>query len=243
MTRPKAVPRSRHGVRPARWKPVATRFTAAAAATVVLSALAGCAAEAEPNPAGSAGSAAGTSAASGGTGGFGTGGQTAGAASNGSAGAGVTAGISGGGAGNGGTTAGVSGGSSSSAGSGGSSIAPTFETVKLVLQGGGPIMPCSAAPCHGVNGMAPPDDPLELPPTDDQQLYTNLTSYTSKACGNTKLVTPGNPAQSALLTILQGPCGMTPRMPYMCTEQDGNCIPADYIAALEQWIANGAPRQ
>jgi hypothetical protein len=35
---------------------------------------------------------------------------------------------------------------------------------------------------------------------------------------------------------------MTPRMPYMCTEQDGNCIPDEYIAAITQWIANGAPK-
>ncbi|HET6333535.1 MAG TPA: hypothetical protein VFG30_10000 [Polyangiales bacterium] len=139
----------------------------------------------------------------------------------------------------------MSGAGSSSAGSsgGGSAIPPTFETVKLVLQGGGPIMPCAAAPCHGVNGMAPPARPLELPPNDDQKLYTNLTSYVSTACGNTKLVTPGNQAQSAILTILKGPCGMTPRMPYMCSDADGNCIPDEYIAAIAQWIANGAPKQ
>ncbi len=48
--------------------------------------------------------------------------------------------------------------------------------------------------------------PLELPLNDDQKLYTNLTTYVSNACNN-KLVTPGNPAQSALVTILSGPCG------------------------------------
>ena len=117
-----------------------------------------------------------------------------------------------------------------------SSIPATFDTVKLVLMGGGPIMPCAAAPCHGVHGMAPPDDPLELPPNDDQQLYTNLTSYIAKDCSNAKLVDPGNPAQSALLTVLKGPCGMVPRMPYMCTDQDGNCIPDEYVVALAQWI-------
>jgi hypothetical protein len=137
---------------------------------------------------------------------------------------------------------GGSGGAGGAAGSGaGSGIPPTFDTIKLVLQGGGPIMPCAAAPCHGVNGMAPPGRPLELPPNDDQQLYTNLTSYVSTACGNVKLVTPGDTARSALLMILRGPCGMTPRMPYGCSAQDGNCIPDDYIAAIEQWIAAGAP--
>jgi hypothetical protein len=125
----------------------------------------------------------------------------------------------------------------------GSSIPPTFETVKLVLEGGGPITTCAAAPCHGVNGMAPPGRPLELPLNNDQQLYTNLTTYVSTACGNIKLVSPCDPAQSALPRILKGPCGMAPRMPYMCTEQDGNCIPDEYIAAITQWIANGAPKQ
>ena len=123
-----------------------------------------------------------------------------------------------------------------------STIPATFATVKLVLGGGGGIMPCSAAPCHGVNGMAPPARPLELPPMDDQQLYTNLTSYVSKACGEIKLVEPGNPTRSALVSILKGPCGMTPRMPYGCSAEAGDCIPDEYIAAVEQWIASGAPK-
>lgn len=121
-------------------------------------------------------------------------------------------------------------------------IPATFETVKLVFGGGGGIMPCSAAPCHGVNGAAPPDHPLELPPTDDQKLYATLMSYVSKACNNTKLVEPCNPSRSALISILKGPCGTTPRMPYGCTTQADDCIPADYIAAVEQWIANGATK-
>jgi len=103
-------------------------------------------------------------------------------------------------------------------------------------------MTCSAAPCHGVNGMAPPGRPLALPSNDDQLLYTNLTSYISTACGNIRLVNPCNPAASALPRILTGPCGMTPRMPYMCSGPDGNCVPDEYIAAITQWIANGAPR-
>jgi hypothetical protein len=103
-------------------------------------------------------------------------------------------------------------------------------------------MTCAAAPCHGLHGMAPPTHPLELPTNDDALLYTNLTTYVSKACNNTKLVTPGDPSQSALLKILRGPCGMTPRMPYGCTEDAGDCIPDDYIAAVEQWIKNGAVR-
>jgi len=145
------------------------------------------------------------------------------------------------------STAGVGGGGSAgtSAGAAGdaSTIPATFETVKLVLGGGGSIMTCAAAPCHGVGGAAPPADPLALPSNDDQLLYTSLLSYVSKACNGMKLVEPGNPAQSALVTILEGPCGATPRMPYGCTEQAGDCIPAEYVAAVAQWIESGAPQQ
>jgi hypothetical protein len=139
-------------------------------------------------------------------------------------------------------TAGTSAASTGDAGTSSSALPPTFATVKLVFGGGGGIMTCAAAPCHGLNGMAPPGKPLELPTNDDQKLYTNLTTYVSKACNDTKLVTPGKPDQSALLTILKGPCGMTPRMPYGCTTEAGDCIPDEYIEAVKQWIASGAPR-
>lgn len=187
---------------------------AAPATVAILSLLAGCSSEDDPAPADTGGSpAAGTGGVSGG----GSGGLS-------------TAGVGGGG-----PTAGASG--------SGSTIPATFDTVKLVLGGGGGIMTCAAAPCHGVGGVAPPDNPLALPTNNDPLLYTNLTSYVSKACSDTQLVNPGNPAQSALVTILNGPCGMTPRMPYGCSAQAGDCIPDEYIAAVAQWIANGAPRQ
>jgi hypothetical protein len=126
-------------------------------------------------------------------------------------------------------------------GSGGVSgaIPPTFDTVKLVLGGGGAITQCAAAPCHAVGGMAPPGNPLTLQNTPD--LYANMTSYVAKDCGNLKLVNPGKPEESALLKILKGPCGAVPRMPYMCSGEA--CIPDDYIAALSQWIANCAPER
>jgi hypothetical protein len=144
-----------------------------------------------------------------------------------------------------GGSSGMAASAGSSGGSAGTSseIPASFDTVKLVFGGGGGIMTCAAAPCHGVNGVAPPDDPLELPPNDDAQLYTNLTSYVSRACGGMKLVEPGKPAQSALVMILEGPCGMTPRMPYGCSAEAGDCIPDEYIAAVSQWIASGAPRE
>jgi hypothetical protein len=133
-------------------------------------------------------------------------------------------------------------GTTSTAGSAGAAggVPATFGTVKLVLGGGGGIMPCFAAPCHGVNGHAPPARPLELPVTDDQRLYTTLMTYVSKACADKKLIAAGDPEQSALVTILKGPCGATPRMPYGCSAQAGDCIPDEYIDAVARWIASGA---
>lgn len=119
-------------------------------------------------------------------------------------------------------------------------IPGSLETVKLVFGGGGPIMSCAAAPCHGVGGAAPPSHPLELPPNDDRQLLSNLQSYVSEACGKRRLVVPGNPEESALLSILRGPCGATPRMPYGCSDETGDCIPDDYIEAISLWILSGA---
>jgi hypothetical protein len=119
------------------------------------------------------------------------------------------------------------------------SIPPTFETVKLTLRGGGPIMSCASADCHGLGGHAPPANPLIL--QNDANLYASMTSYVSAACGNIKLVNPGKPSESALTKILRGPCGSTPRMPNGCS--DAACIPEEYIVALEQWIANCAPAQ
>jgi hypothetical protein len=51
---------------------------------------------------------------------------------------------------------------------------------------------------------------------------TVLTTYLSKACGNRLLVSP--------------------RMPNGCSEESDNCVPDDYIAAVEQWTTEGAKR-
>lgn len=127
----------------------------------------------------------------------------------------------------------------SGADGGSGAIPPTFATVKLVLGGGGAIMPCASAPCHAAGGMAPPANPLSL--QDTAQLYETMTSYVAHECGDMRLVNPGKPDESALITILKGPCGAVPRMPYMCSGDA--CIPDDYVAALSRWIANCAPEQ
>lgn len=162
-----------------------------------------------------------------------------------SSGGGAGVNVNDGALGNGGatpSTGGSAGARASDSSVGGGAVPATFDTVKTVLQGGGPFTPCASAPCHGVGGMAPPGNPLTLAIND--QLYTNLTSHISKDCGSIPVVNAGKPDQSALVKVLEGPCSaVTPRMPLGCSDTDGNCIPADYIAAIAKWIAIGAPKQ
>jgi hypothetical protein len=117
---------------------------------------------------------------------------------------------------------------------------PTYDTLKAVLNGTMP--PCVASDCHGGTHME-----LPLLVVSDQ-LYTELTTHISVACGNIPLIMPGNPEQSALVKIIKGPCGVPPdeipRMPNGCIEDEfgSTCVPNDYIAAIEQWVLNGAPQ-
>ncbi|WP_437525146.1 hypothetical protein WME79_37555 [Sorangium sp. So ce726] len=81
---------------------------------------------------------------------------------------------------------------------------------------------------------------------DDNTLYTTLTTHISEACGDIPLVTPGNPEQSALVKILKGPCGNIARMPNGCVSDPGpeyTCLLPEYIDAIEQWVASGAPEE
>jgi hypothetical protein len=137
-----------------------------------------------------------------------------------------------------GNTTGGSGGTSGgnatggSGGGGGLMYPPTFETVKAILQSN---YGCSGADCHGGN-----DHNVSL--LVNSQLYTTLTTFISK-CESLPLVTPGMPAQSALLKILKGPCGPIRQMPDGCTGGEfGNCLKPEEIAPVEQWILMGAPQ-
>ena len=122
-------------------------------------------------------------------------------------------------------------GTGAAAGTGGS-VEASFATVQFVIN----QAPCFGAGCHNDE-----QNPLDL--RVDDQLYTRLTSRISVNCGNIPVVNPGNPQGSALVKILQGPCGITPRMPMGCNNDgDALCVPPDYIAAIEQWIAMGAPQ-
>ncbi len=124
------------------------------------------------------------------------------------------------------STGGAGGGSTGS----GSGIPPTFETVQFVIQNA----TCFGAACHN-------DDMNPLNLRIDGGLHMRLTSRISKNCGDIPIVNPGKPEESALIKILKGPCGPTPRMPVECVnEGDARCIPDDYIQAMSQWIADGA---
>ena len=171
------------------------------------------------------------------TGSASSGGLATSSASSGGFGTGMTGSATSGGMTTGSTgMGGASTGGGSTAGSttGGNTIPPTFETLKYVI---------SAVPCFGAGCHNDPVNPLDLQLTD--QLYTNLTTRISESCGNIPVVTPLDPEQSALVMLLKGPCGEVGRMPFGCVENEfeDSCLPDEYIAAIEQWVADGAPEQ
>ncbi|WP_437852492.1 hypothetical protein [Sorangium sp. So ce363] len=131
-----------------------------------------------------------------------------------------------GGSGGAGSTSASTGGDGGSTGSG-SGQEPTFETLQFVIQNA-----CFGAGCHN-------DDMNPLNLMVDGELHMRVSSHVTKNCGD--LVDTENPEESALIKILKGPCGGTPRMPLECVNDgDAKCIPPDYIEALTQWIADGA---
>jgi hypothetical protein len=184
---------------------------------------------------GTAGAAAGTGGTSGssgaGGGGFGGGGTSGGAGGSltGGTGGGGAGGTAAGGTAAGGTAGGGAGGDGAGGSAGGSVYPATFQTAKDLFTSN---YGCTGSDCHGGNSHT-----VKLLVNPD--LYTTLTTHVSKACGNLKVVEPGQPENSALIKILKGPCGLTPRMPYGC--MDDSCVEPDVITALEQWIAAGAP--
>jgi hypothetical protein len=177
---------------------------------------------------GASGSASSVVVGRGGSSSGGAGASHAGATGNGGSG---TNSAGSGGANNAGT-AGTSGNGGADASN--TPIPPTWDTVKLVLSGTHP--PCDG--CHGSLG----DGGFRINVANDSQLFKSLTTTIVKDCGNNPVVTPGDPTKSALLQILQGDCSVnTPRMPPGCVDGDAGCVPPEYMAALAQWISDGAP--
>lgn len=144
-----------------------------------------------------------------------------------------TAGTSTAGAGGGGGSAGTSGTAAAAgteSGGGGGAVEASFDTLKSLIP-----MHCFGGLCHDL-----PENPLHL--TVDDKLYTTLTTHVTKHCG--PVLKPGSPQESALIRLLKGPCGETDRMPFGKCFEDGDegCVSPQDIAALEQWIAKGAPQ-
>jgi hypothetical protein len=168
-------------------------------------------------------------------------GSQGGSISSGSRGGGDTASQSGSGGANDGGAAGHGtsggagiGGSSATGGSfgagGSSSTLANFATVREIVS-----VTCGGTSCHQAG---------DTPPTllvDDAKLYSTLTTFVSKKCGNRVLVNPGSPQDSAFYLAQAGLCGATlSRMPFGCVDR---CTPADYLEGVRQWIANGATQQ
>ena len=101
-------------------------------------------------------------------------------------------------------------------------------------------MTCASAECHEAGGNAPPAPEMPLDLTVDSDLYSRITTYVAKDCDNDLFIDPGHPESSAVIKVLSGPCGSVPQMPNGC--KGDSCIPQDYIDALSDWIANGAPQ-
>jgi hypothetical protein len=111
----------------------------------------------------------------------------------------------------------------------GAEVSATFATLKSLI----PIS-CFGGVCHDL-----PEHPLKL--KVDDQLYATLTTHMTETCG--PLIKAGSPQDSALVKLLKGPCNGTDRMPLGKCFADGDegCVPPASIAAIEQWIAKGAP--
>jgi hypothetical protein len=120
---------------------------------------------------------------------------------------------------------------SSSGGAGASAIEPSFKTVQGLIGSS-----CFGAGCHSEAG-----NPLQM--ETGAKLYETLTAYTTRTCG--KLVDTARPEESALVKLLRGSCNGVKRMPYgVCVEDgDPSCVLPEYVAAIQSWIAKGAPQR
>jgi hypothetical protein len=119
-------------------------------------------------------------------------------------------------------------GAGGSGGSGADAALANFDNVRFIVE----AARCNDLSCHGGSQMP------HL--VDDAELHGTLLSYTVERCENRMLVVPGQPDSSALPMLLKDGCGVIPRMPLGCVSSN-LCVPDNYIAGIEQWIAAGAP--
>jgi hypothetical protein len=107
-----------------------------------------------------------------------------------------------------------------------------FTTVSSLLN-----TTCGVSTCHGTGvGAHMPT----LTNTNPQTLHTNLTTFMVPECGNKPLVDPGDPTNSAIISLVNKDCGQL-FMPASCSPQMDPCIPQADIDTLTDWIEGGAP--
>lgn len=126
-----------------------------------------------------------------------------------------------------------SGGQASGGGSVGGGVAATFETFKDVV-----LEKCGGSGCHN-----DPMNPLQMKYTDTM-LYTIVTTHKVAKCSNMLAISPGKPAESAIVKVLNGSCGSISRMPPSCIDpSDASCVEPERIAAITKWVMDGAKQQ
>lgn len=189
--------------------------------------------------------ATGGGSGGGGASGGGSGGGGASGSGTGGSGAGGSAGLGGSGGG-GGAGGGGTGGARDAGGmdtqragdAGGGALQPTFATVAGILG-----MSCGTGPCH--NGVQHVD--LRNTPGLYMRIVDAMPAApnTMAACKTRKLVLPGQAAMSVLSRIIKAPeTGCGARMPDNCSTtmaMPRRCLNAAEIAAIDGWIAAGAP--
>lgn len=176
-----------------------------------------------PANGGSAGTSA-TGSANGGTAGASTAGATHGGAGAGGNGA------------TGGAGTGTAGTGTAGTGTAGAATMPgTFASVAAIMASN-----CGAALCHGGGAGGQP-----LVYTNKATLYNTLTTTVVKECNGVKLVTPGDPAHSALLLLPNWMCTDDSGGPFVMPQGciDTPCLSKDELDSITAWITAGAPQQ
>lgn len=138
-----------------------------------------------------------------------------------------------GGTGQGGAlTGGVGSGGKTAAGgrmnSGGVAGATTTNSAYLQVQ---TVIEKKCGICHTLGGNQP-----DLTTTGNE-LYDTLATFRVRQCGGNPMVSPNNPAQSALLMVTTGKCGGL-RMPQGCSGT--SCVTSQEQQVISGWISEGA---
>jgi hypothetical protein len=123
---------------------------------------------------------------------------------------------------------------SGAAGMSGATGPGTFNDVAAIM-----ARNCGASLCHGggVGGQ-----PLVY--TNKATLYATLTTTVVAECMNSKLVTPGDPAHSALLLLPTWMCTDASGGPFVMPQSciDDPCLTQPELDSIKTWIMKGAPQ-